>query len=89
MKRSERLKAIANAHDEWVEGLDMPEEAKPFVPDSGVHFEDANQFGADLDGPQEEFLAKLPQEESESPTDTLDKAIEGLSALIDVLRQAK
>lgn len=84
MNRDERLKAIQDAHDEFVEGTTE----EPEVDSS--EFTDANQFGIDLDSDQRQFVNKVEQATAEPDKNAeITKAIDGLQALLDVLQSAK
>jgi len=83
MTRDERLKAIQQAHDEFVES------AGENIPDTGDGdgYEDANQFGLDLEGDQTAFVNKV--EEADAPVDPqadFKAAIDGLQSILDMLK---
>lgn len=81
MTRDERLKAIQEAHDQFVESAGEEPEADT------SEFSDANQFGLDLEADQTAFVNKVDEATADAdPNAELDKAIEGLQALLDVLK---
>lgn len=84
MNRDERLKAIQQAHDEFVEGQTEEPEADT------SEYGDANQFGMDLETDQTAFVSKVEQATADpEPNADLLKAIDGLQALLDVLKTQK
>ena len=86
MNREEKLKEIQRAHDQFVEQSEEPE-ADPEAP-----YDDANQFGIDVAGDQEPFVRAVDKAtadpEEETPDDRLEKAVEGLQALLEVLKSS-
>lgn len=84
MTREEQLKEIQRAHDKFVEESEEPE-ADPEAP-----YGDANQFGIDLEGDQEPFVRAVDKATAEpveeTPDDRLASAIEGLQAVLEVLK---
>lgn len=81
MTRDEKLKAIQDAHDEFVEG----QTEEPEVDTS--EFTDANQFGIDLETDQTAFVNKVEQATADpEPNADFKAAIDGLQAVLDLLK---
>lgn len=78
--REARLKAIQEAHDEWVEETDE----ESLEPDT-KEFPDGNMYTVDLEADPEPFLAKVEARapaEGETGNPELDKAMAEVEALV-------
>ena len=88
--RKSKLRAVSDAHEEWV-GEKEDAEVIPPPEEYESEYGDANQFAGDALLPQDDFVGRVEKktQEATAVSDPLDKAVEGLQALIDAIRATK